>query len=85
MTFTRCQKNSGLKRMKTKAIIGIIKEIDKLGRIVIPKEFRERFGLTEKVEVVATELGILIKNPEYKLVKIDKEDRSYDEQKESDI
>ena len=49
--------------------IGIIKEVDKLGRIVIPKEFRERFGLNEKVELVATESGILLKSPEYRLVK----------------
>ena len=56
--------------MKTK--IGILKEIDRLGRIVIPKELRERFGLSDRVEVVATEEGILIRNQEYKLVKIDK-------------
>jgi len=57
--------------MKNK--IGILKEIDRLGRIVIPKELRERFGLSERVEVVATEEGILIRNQEYKLVKTDKE------------
>jgi AbrB family looped-hinge helix DNA binding protein len=49
--------------------IGIIKEVDRLGRIVIPKEFRERFGLNEKVELVATESGILLRSPEYRLVK----------------
>ena len=52
-----------------KDIAGIIKELDKLGRIVIPKEFRERYGLTEYVEVVPTESGIVIRNPKYKLVK----------------
>lgn len=31
--------------MKNK--VGVIKEIDHLGRIVIPKDFRERFRLTE--------------------------------------
>ena len=56
--------------MKNK--IGILKEIDRLGRIVIPKELRERFWLSERVEVVATEEGILIRNQEYKLVKTDK-------------
>jgi len=56
--------------MKNK--IGILKEIDRLGRIVIPKELRERFGLSDRVEVVATEEGILIRNQEYKLVKTDK-------------
>ena len=32
-------------------IIGIIKEFDKLGRIVIPKELRERYELNNKVEI----------------------------------
>ena len=52
--------------------IGIIKEFDKLGRLVIPKDLRERFGLFREVEIVATEDGVLIKNPEYELVKIEK-------------
>jgi len=52
--------------------VGIIKEVDKLGRIVIPKELRERYGLTEKVEIVATEHGVMIRDPEYKLIKISK-------------
>ena len=52
--------------------IGIIKEFDKLGRLVIPKDLRERFGLFREVEIVATEDGVLIKNPEFKLVKIEK-------------
>ena len=52
--------------------VGIIKEVDRLGRIVIPKELCERFGLNERVELVATEYGILLKSPNYKLVKIEK-------------
>ncbi len=59
-----------------KTTVGIIKEVDKLGRIVIPKEFRARYGLTEHVEMIATEKGILLRNSEYQLVKIEKEDRS---------
>ena len=55
-----------------KDIVGIIKEVDKLGRIVIPKEYRERFSLTDRVEIIATEMGIVIRNPEYRLVKVDK-------------
>ena len=51
--------------------IGIIKEFDKLGRIVVPKELRERFALNDEVEIVATEEGVLLKNPQYRLVKID--------------
>ena len=51
-------------------MVGIVKEIDKLGRVVIPKELRERFGLNQEVEIIATEEGIVLRNPEYKLVKI---------------
>ena len=51
--------------------VGVIKEIDKLGRIVIPKEMRERLGFERNVEVVMTEEGILIRNSEYRLVKIE--------------
>ena len=54
--------------------VGIIKEVDCLDRILIPKELRERFGLTENVEMVATEFGLLLRSPEYKLVKIETND-----------
>ena len=50
--------------------IGVIKEIDRLGRIVIPKDLRDRYLFENKVEVVATKEGILIKNPEYRLERI---------------
>ena len=56
-------------------LIGIIKEVDNLGRIVIPKELRERFGLNERVEIVATEFGILLRNSEYKLVRVNKDEK----------
>ena len=56
-----------------KDAVGIIKEIDRIGRIVIPKELRERYGLIDEVEIVATKSGVLIRNPEYKLVKISKD------------
>ena len=49
--------------------IGIIKEVDSLGRVVIPKELRERYELKGRVEMVATKEGILLKNQEYYLVK----------------
>ncbi len=49
--------------------IGIKKEFDKLGRLVIPKEMRQLFGFTKEVEIVVTKEGILIRNPEYVLVK----------------
>jgi AbrB family looped-hinge helix DNA binding protein len=72
MTFIECQnKRQIYDEGKMKTTVGIIKEVDKLGRIVIPKELRERFGLTEKVEIVATEFGIVVRNPQYELVRID--------------
>lgn len=49
--------------------VGVIKEIDSLGRIVIPKEFRQRMMLEKKVEIILTIDGILIRNPEYVLIK----------------
>ena len=49
--------------------IGIQKEIDSLGRIVIPKELRELFGLEKRVEIVATKEGILLRDPQYILTK----------------
>ena len=52
---------------------GIIKEIDKIGRIVIPKESRERLKLENNVEVISTENGVLIRNPEYILVELSPE------------
>ena len=49
--------------------IGIIKEIDNLGRIVVPKELRSRYGIEKNVEIIATEYGVLLRSPEYVLVK----------------
>ena len=68
-----------------KATVGIIKEMDKLGRIVIPKEFRERYGLIENVEIIATEKGIVLRNPEYKLVKVDESETGNYKEKQSDL
>ena len=49
--------------------VGVKKEIDKLGRICIPKEMRKLFNLECEVELQVTKEGILIKNPEYILVR----------------
>jgi len=48
--------------------IGIIKDFDNLGRIVIPKDLRTRYGLNEGVEIIATPTGILLRSPKYVLV-----------------
>ena len=49
--------------------IGIIKEFDKLGRLVVPKELRDRYALNNEVEIVATKEGVLLRSPEYVLIK----------------
>ena len=49
--------------------VGVNKEIDSLGRLVIPKEMRALFRFENEVELVVTEDGVLVRNPEYKLVK----------------
>ena len=49
--------------------IGITKEIDALGRLVIPKEMRALFHLDTQVELVVTAEGILLRSPIYKIVK----------------
>ena len=57
---------------------GVIKEIDRLGRLVIPKSMRKRYNLEDRVEIIATEDGVLVRNPKYKLIDIeDKEKNSY--------
>ncbi|MBR2010298.1 MAG: AbrB/MazE/SpoVT family DNA-binding domain-containing protein [Clostridia bacterium] len=53
--------------------VGITKEIDNLGRIVIPKEFRNRLGLEREVEVILMREGVLIRNSKYELVMKEKE------------
>ena len=54
---------------------GIRRDVDKLGRIVIPKELRTLYHLDEDVEIVCTKDGVLLRNPQYKVVKIQKEDK----------
>ncbi len=49
--------------------LGILKSFDDLGRLVIPKEMRDLFGFEKTVEIVVTTEGVLIRNPQYILVK----------------
>ena len=58
--------------------IGIFKSFDKLGRLVIPKDLRERYSLGREVEIVATKDGVLITNPKYKVVLIENNDSTID-------
>ena len=57
-------------KARMKETVGVIKEIDKLGRIVIPKEMRDRLGFKTEVEVVLIKEGILLRNSEYRLINI---------------
>ncbi len=56
-----------------KETVGVIKEIDNLGRIVVPKEMRDRLLLDKRVEVVLTAEGVLLRNPEYELIRVEKD------------
>ena len=56
--------------------VGVIKEIDSLGRIVIPKDFRDRLALEKQVEVVLTTQGVLIRNSEFELVQKEEIDKN---------
>ncbi len=47
--------------------LGIRRGIDKIGRLCIPKEMRQLFKLDKEVEIVLTEEGVLVRNPEYVL------------------
>ena len=46
--------------------IGIVKKIDNLGRLVIPKEMRKLFGLNDKAELIITNEGVLVRAPQKK-------------------
>ena len=48
--------------------IGVLKEVDNLGRLVIPKEMRETFKLDKTVEIIVTQEGILVRNPKYEVI-----------------
>ena len=52
--------------------IGIERNVDRLGRIVIPKELRDFFKIEKdtRLEIIGTDEGILIKFPEYEIRKI---------------
>ena len=52
--------------------IGVVKKIDNLGRVVVPKEMRALYGFDKFVEVVQNEDGVLIRNPKYVLVEKEK-------------
>ena len=61
--------------------IGVIKEIDSLGRLQIPKEIRNRLELGKRVELILTHDGLIVRSEEYRLVKISKQDKNDDREK----
>lgn len=50
--------------------VGVIREVDDVGRLVIPKKIRERLHLQGTVELLVTQEGLLIRNMENEMVKI---------------
>ena len=57
--------------------VGIQITIDNLGRIVIPKGYREFYHMdkNDKVCLIDTPDGLLLTNPKYKMVEIKQDDR----------
>ncbi len=56
--------------------VGIKREIDKNGRLCVPKEMRDLLNLEGEVELVMTKEGIILRNPKFILVSIEeKEER----------
>lgn len=53
--------------------IGIRRKVDNLGRVTIPKEWRDFYHLDKQEEVcmIDTQDGLLITNPLYKVVRIE--------------
>lgn len=58
--------------------VGIIRKVDNLGRITIPKEYRKfyHFEENEPICIVDTPEGVLLTNPKYKVMEINKKRNS---------
>lgn len=53
--------------------IGIVRKIDSLGRVTLPKELRRVFRLNqnEEIEILATDEGILLRVPNIEVRRVD--------------
>jgi len=53
--------------------IGLQRKVDNLGRITIPKEYRDFYRLNEQtvISLIETPEGLLLTNPKFKVVCID--------------
>ena len=49
---------------------GIVRKLDGLGRLVIPKEYRKELGIEngDEMEIFLLETGVLIKKKEVKII-----------------
>ncbi len=58
--------------------VGMMIKVDNLGRVVIPKEYRDFYHLNhdDEVFIIDTTEGLLITNPKYKMVKIEEKSDS---------
>ena len=61
--------------------VGMMRKVDNLGRIVIPKEYRDFYHLNhnDEVFIIDTTEGLLITNPKYKTVKVEEKEEYYPE------
>lgn len=58
--------------------VGMMRKVDNLGRIVIPKKYRDFYHLnhSDEVFIIDTTQGLLITNPKYKTVKVEEKEKS---------
>jgi len=54
--------------------IGIVRKVDSLGRVTLPKELRRVFCLDKdsQIEILATDQGILLRVPNIEIKRTDK-------------
>ena len=54
--------------------IGIVRKVDSLGRVTLPKELRRMFCLDKdsQIEILATDQGILLRVPNIKIKRTDR-------------
>jgi len=59
--------------------VGIIRKVDDLGRVTIPKEYRRFYHFEENkpICIIDTPEGVLLTNPKYKVVEISKKETTY--------
>ncbi len=57
--------------------VGMMRKVDNLGRIVIPKEYRDFYHLNhnDEVFIIDTTEGLLITNPQYKTVRVEEKEK----------